>query len=144
VSQDDQGIDADGVRPPDAVVRHREHRFPGRELVVKVRYDQQEHAAVSAAAERATLTVSGFVAGAALASTGVGALPSQSVDRELLGELLAIRTALRRYAVNVNQAVAALNSGGPAPVWLERAIAGADRAVARVDEATVRVSQRLR
>jgi hypothetical protein len=30
--------------------RHRQHRFPGRDKVVKVRYDADEHAAVASAA----------------------------------------------------------------------------------------------
>jgi hypothetical protein len=46
--------------------------------------------------------------------------------------------------VNVNQAVAALNSGAEVPVWLQRAAAGASRAVARVDEVTIQVSRQLR
>jgi hypothetical protein len=50
---------------------------------------------------------------------------------------------LRRYGVNVNQIAAALNSGGPAPAWLELAVAGADRAVARLDIATQALTCRL-
>jgi hypothetical protein len=50
---------------------------------------------------------------------------------------------LRRYAVNVNQIAAALNSGGQAPVWLDRAVAGADRAVARLDTAAQTLARRL-
>ena len=58
-------------------------------------------------------------------------------------ELIQARLALRRYGVNVNQAVASLNSGGQAPVWLEQVGAGSDRAVARVDEATAALTRRL-
>jgi hypothetical protein len=59
-----------------------------------------------------------------------------------LGELLRLRLAIRRYAVNVNQAVAALNSTGEAPVWLSRAAAGAHQAVLSADAATRRVTGR--
>jgi len=124
--------------------RHRQHRFPGRDKVVKVRYDADEHAAVASAAGRAGLTTAGYVASAALAAATDKLPPTQAPLRELLSELLAARTALRRYAVNVNQAVAALNSGADAPVWLQRAAAGAARAVARVDEVTAQVSRQLR
>jgi hypothetical protein len=110
--------------------------------VVKVRYDDREHAALAGAAERAGLTVAGFLAGAGLSVAGQGPPPSQAADRELLGELLRLRLAIRRYAVNVNQAVAALNSTGQAPVWLSRAVAGADQAVVSADEATRRVTGR--
>jgi hypothetical protein len=124
--------------------RHRQHRFPGRDKVVKVRYDADEHAAVASAAGQAGLTTAGYVASAALAAATESPPPTQAPLRDLLGELLAARTALRRYAVNVNQAVAALNSGAEVPVWLQRAAAGASRAVARVDEVTIQVSRQLR
>ena len=124
------------------VVRHRRHRFPARDKVVKVRYDDREHGVLAAAAERAGLTVAGFLAGAGLSVAGQGPAPSQAVDRELLAELVQLRLAIRRYAVNVNQAVAALHSIGQAPVWLSRAVAGADRAVLSADAATRRVAGR--
>ena len=84
------------------------------------------------------LTVAGFLAGAGLAVAGQGPPPSQAADRELLAELLRLRLAIRRYAVNVNQAVAALHSTGDAPVWLSQAVVGAHRAVLSVDAATRR------
>ena len=133
------GLDEDAL--PSAV-RHRRHRFPARDKVVKVRYDERELAVLAAAAGRAGLTVAGFLAGAGLSAAGQGPPPSQVADRELLGELLRLRLDIRRYAVNVNQAVAALHSTGDAPVRLSRAVAGADRAVARVDAATRRVAGR--
>jgi hypothetical protein len=130
------GVSAAGV------ARHRRHRFPGRTESVRARYDRDELAAVAAAAERAGLTTSGYVAAAALAAASGSEPPDASGDRELLGELLQARLAVRRYAVNVNQGIAALNSGAGAPVWLERAVAGCDRAVSRLDELTVRLLQR--
>lgn len=155
-----------------AAGRHRQHVFPGRENVVKVRYADDERSAVGRAAELTGLRPSGFVAAAALllarglmgeegrepAAPGSGELPSVPAtlggrpvvvswsageDQELLEELIQARLALRRYGVNVNQAVAALNSGGTVPVWLEQAVAGSDRAVARVDEATAALTRRL-
>lgn len=57
-------------------------------------------------------------------------------DRELLAGLIPAQPALRRYGVIVNQVAAALHSGGAVLVWLEWAVAGADRAVARLDLAT--------
>ncbi len=124
------------------VVRHRRHRSPARDRVVKVRYDEHELAVLAAAADRAGLTVAGFLAGAGLSVAGQGPPPSQAADRELLAELVRLRLVIRRYAVNVNQAVAALHSTGEAPVWLWRAVAGADRAVVSADAATRRVAGR--
>jgi len=65
--------------------------------------------------------------------------PAPTVDREVLGELLALRTAIVRYGVLVNQALAAWHSTGNAPAWLQQAMHGAHRAVRRVDEATDRL-----
>ena len=165
--------------------RHRQHVFPGRGLVVKARYTEDERAAVAQAAMLTGLRPAGFVAAAALllarslaeeeqddaqvpagedaSPDGAGAArpptptPTPPVlagrpvlvawsagqDRQLLEELIQARLALRRYGVNVNQAVAAFNSGGPAPLWLEQAVAGSNRAVARVDEATTALTRRL-
>jgi len=69
--------------------------------------------------------------------------PASAADRAVLAELLQARTALRRYGVNLNQAVAALNSGAGAPVWLLQAVSGCARAAGRVDEVTVQLSRRL-
>ena len=73
------------------VVRHRRHRSPARDKVVKVRYEEREHAVLVAAAGRAGLTVAGFLADAGLSVAGQGPPPSQAADRELLGELLRLR-----------------------------------------------------
>ena len=101
------------------------------------------YAALAAAAERARLTPSGFLAGAGLVAAGQGPAPSQSVDRELLAELLRLRAAVRRYAVNINQAVMLMHSTGETPLWLSRAVADAHRAVVSADAATQRVARRL-
>jgi len=121
------------------MVRHRPHRFPGRDRVVKVRYDEQEHSALAEAAARAGLTPSGFLAAAGLSVATGQRAPAPTVDREVLGELLALRTAIVRYGVLVNQALAAWHSTGNAPVWLQQAMHSAHRAVRRVDEATDRL-----
>ena len=167
------------VRRDGSGARHRQHVFPGRALVVKARYTEDERAAVAQAAALAGLRPAGFVATAALLvaralaagekddaqvpagedvdaaddakAAGAPVLGGRPVlvswsageNRQLLEELIQARPALRRYGVNVNQAVAALNSVGQAPVWLEQAVAGSDRAVVRVDEATAALTRRL-
>lgn len=126
------------------VVRHRAHRFPGRRFEVKALFDDSEATAVRAAAALAGLTPSGYVATAAVTAARpstshdpVGS-PVVGVDRAVLAELLAARTAVRRYAVNVNQAVVLLRTaGGGEPVWLRSAAAGCDRAVQHLDELTL-------
>jgi hypothetical protein len=126
-----------------AFVRDRAHRFPGRRNALKVLYDDVEVASVRAAAQLAGLTPTGYVAAAGLTLSGSGVAPASSADRALLAELLQSRTALGRYGVNLNQAVAALNSGVGAPVWLLQAVSGCARASERMDRATVVLSRRL-
>ena len=124
--------------PGDAAVlvsRHRDHRFPGRGRRVTVRLCDEELAAIELAAGRAGLTPTGFVGAAALAAARGTAGPAASESREALGELMAARAAVRRFGVNVNQAVAALNSTGEAPDWLGQAVEATARAVGRVDAA---------
>jgi hypothetical protein len=124
-------------------VRDRQHRFPGRKHALKVLYDDVEVTAVRAAAEAAGLTPTGFVAAAGLTLAGTGTPPVSSTERQLLGELLQLRTALGRYTGNLNQAVTSMRCGEGAPVWLLRAVAGCARATERVDVLTVALSRRL-
>jgi hypothetical protein len=124
-------------------VRDRQHRFPGRKNALKVLYDDVEVAAVRAAAQTAGLTATGFVAAAGLTLAGASMPPPSSGERQLLAELLQLRTALGRYAVNLIQAVSVLHQGEGAPVWLLSAVAGCVRATERVDALTVQLSRRL-
>jgi len=87
------------------------------------------------AARSAGLTPSGYAAEAALAAARGVRAPSLMPVREALVELMAARTQVRRFAVNVNQAVKALNATGEAPEWLATAVAITDRAVERLDGA---------
>jgi hypothetical protein len=114
------------------VVRHRRHRFPARDRVVKVRYDDHELAVLAAAADRAGLTVAGFLAGAGLSVAGQGPPPSQAADRELLAELVQAaagdppvrgqRQPGRRRAAQHRRGpgVALAGSGGRGPGCRER------------------------
>jgi hypothetical protein len=111
---------------------------------VNLRLSDEEHAALVEAADVAGLTPAGFAAEAALAAARAEALPEYRALRSLLVELIAARTQVRRYGVNVNRAVAQLHATGGASGWLERAAAGADRGVARLDAAAEAVAGVLR
>ena len=123
---------------------------------MKVLYGDDEWALVVRAAQMMGLRPSSYVASAALSAAQLAVHPPEeegtgrrrwaaapAADRELLLELMQARAAVKRYGVNVNQAVAALHSTGQAPRWLEQAVAGARRAVERVDEAAALVARRL-
>lgn len=126
-----------------AGTRHREHHRPGRGRQVQLRLSEEEYAALARAAERAGLTATGYAAAAAVAAAMGTAPPSTSPLREALAEVMQARTQVRRFAVNVNQVAAALNSGGAAPEWTERAVAATVVAVARLDTAADALARRL-
>jgi uncharacterized protein (DUF1778 family) len=125
-------------------VRHRKHLRPGRSHLLRVSYSDDEVGALCAAAERAGLTLTGYVAAAALAAAqGKAAAAPTPVAREVLGELILARAQVRRFGSLLNQVAARLNSGQEPRVWLDRAVALGERAVARVDGAAARISERL-
>jgi hypothetical protein len=124
--------------------RDRSHVVPSRGHRINLRYDELEFAAVSAAARRVDLTPSGYAALATLAAATDGTPPLPEPMREALAELMAARTQVRRFGVNVNQAVRELNATGTAPEWLDRAVELTARAVARLDAAAEAVAWGLR
>jgi hypothetical protein len=124
------------VDPP----RHREHLLPGRPHRLRVSYSDAELAAVRAGAAQAGLTLAGFVAAAALAAAQGQPPPAPPVSREAVAELAQAHRQVRRLGTNLNQAAAKLNSGQTPPVWLERAVALAERALTRVEAAAARLN----
>jgi hypothetical protein len=131
----------------------RRHRFPGRLHRINLRLDDDEHRDLVAAAGRAGLTVTGFCADAALAAARGTTAPGSFIAgtgitrTELAGlqrDLFAARTAAVRAGTNLNQAVAALNATGEAPLWLNHAVARCSRTLARLDDVSARIDRRLR
>jgi hypothetical protein len=100
-----------------------------------LRYDDAEYDVLASAASRAGMTPTGYAAHVALdaARDATGSTPD--ADREVLLELMACRTQLRRYGNNINQAARILNAGGDPPEWLKNAIALTDRVVHGIDRA---------
>ncbi|WP_330186135.1 hypothetical protein KZZ52_41765 [Dactylosporangium sp. AC04546] len=131
----------------------RRHQFPGRRRRVNLRFDEAEHHDVVVAADRTGLTPAGFCADAALAAARGAAAPGRMVSgtavtrhelAELQRDLFAARTAIIRTGTNLNQAVAALNATGEAPVWLGLAVARCERALGQLDAVVGDVDRRLR
>ena len=123
--------------------RDRRHQQPRRGRLMMLRYDDAEFATVLDAAKRSGLTPSGFAAEVALAYATESRPPEGDPFREALVELMQARTQVRRFAVNVNQAVRELNSTGEPPDWLGRAVELTTRAVARLDVAAQAVARRV-
>lgn len=113
--------------------RDRVHVSPGRERQMKLRYSEAEFQAIAEAARHAGLTATGYAAEAALAAARQIEAPSVLPLRTALVEVMAARGQVRRFAVNVNQAMAALNATGQAPEWLSAAVTITTRSVERLD-----------
>jgi hypothetical protein len=131
------------------VGRDRRHAFPGRRRRIAPTFTEDEYAAVVVAARGLGLTPSGFCAMAALAAAGsgmaigTGAAGQREALAAVQAELAELRTSIVRVGTNLNQAVAALNSTGEAPVWLRHAVDRCARVLALVDDAASAVHRRL-
>lgn len=109
-----------------------------------LRLTAEEYDAVAHAATRAGLTTTGWAAHAVVALASGSAPPAEQSARETLVELIQARTQVRRYATNVNQAVAVLHTTGRPPEWLSQAVVLTNRATERLDAAADLLHRRLR
>lgn len=129
--------------------RDRRHAPVLRRWRINASFSNDEYATITTAAARMGLTPTGYLATAALAAAGHNGGVVGSHDRfealaGLQSELFDARTALNKAGGNLNQAVAALNSTGQAPVWLATAVRLVVRAVTALDEVISKVDRRLR
>jgi hypothetical protein len=124
--------------------RHREatRRQRKRSHRIVVLFDDSEFEDLSRAAGASGLTESGWAADAALAAARSQPAPDTGMSRQILLEMMAARTQVRRVGVNLNQAVAALNATGEPPLWLSSAVDMAERTVRRLDEAATALAHR--
>jgi len=145
--------DQTGLDEPAGVVgwprgRDRRHLYPGRPKRVAATFTEQEMADIQAAAAAVGMTPTGYLAEAGLAAAR--GTPPATLDpawerlAELQAALFDIRVAVGRIGTNLNQAVAAFNTTGKAPVWLDRAVALCERRMVRVDSVIEMVAGRLR
>jgi hypothetical protein len=112
-------------------------------------FSDDEHAAIVAAAAKMGLTPTGYLATAALAAARHhgGVVTGEERSEQLAGlqaELFDARTALNKVGGNLNQAVAALNATGQAPVWLASAVRLVVRVVTTLDQVVTKIDRRLR
>lgn len=109
---------------------------------MRVSLADDEYESVRAAAAREHLAVGAFVATATMAVVRGRERPEHAVLREVLGELIHASGQARRIGVNLNQAVAALNSAD-APLQLRWYAEAAARAVRKLDSLADEVCRRL-
>ncbi len=121
---------------------HRVHRAR-RTRQITVSYADDEFDLVQQAARDSGLTPTGYVAEAAVAAARGAPAPARDLLRATLQEMMAARTQVRRFAVNVNQAVAQLHATGEGPPWLSHAVHVTTGAVERLDVVTRDIAGQL-
>ena len=124
--------------------RRRQRGTPPRDIVVRVKFTAAEKAMLEQAADRTALSLGAYVGQVAMDAAEHRAAPVDSIDRELLLELMRIRGLLGQAGNNLNQAVAKLNSTGQPGPDLAPAADWVVRVARHVDEASLTVSRRLR
>jgi len=115
--------------------RHRRHQLPGRNRRVLLRLSEAEYDDLARASEGSGLTPTGFAAQAALAAAKGREIPEHGPLRLALVAFMQSRTQLRKVGVNLNQAVAQLNTTGEVHAAMERIVERVEEAVARNDAA---------
>lgn len=123
--------------------RRRQRCTPPRDIVVRVKFTAAEKATLEQDADRRALSLGAFIAEAAMDAAEHRAAPVDSIDREVLGELIRIRGLLGHAGSNLNQAVARLHSTGQPGPDLAPAADWVARVAEHVDDASLAVSRRL-
>jgi uncharacterized protein (DUF1778 family) len=121
----------------------------GHSEMLRPRFTPAERDEVDGAAASAGMSTSRFCAEAALAAArGTPMVLSAAQDREALvrlqRQLFMAAGEVKRFGVNVNQAVAALNATGVAPEWMGRAMTRVGYSINQLDEVILKVDRRLR
>lgn len=114
-----------------------------RSHLVKFFLAEDELAELDAAASRAGLARGAFAAEAALAVARGTAMPTSSPFRQALVEFMRAAGLVRRIGVNLNQAVARLNSTGQRGQDLAPVARMCARVVARLDETAEQVRRSI-
>ncbi|GAA1249606.1 hypothetical protein GCM10009665_45500 [Kitasatospora nipponensis] len=121
---------------PDRQPRRRRYQPTHREDVIAARLKPDEKAEITAAAKRAGLYPSGYLATAALAAArGSTTLKNNEQLDAAIDELAALRAAISRVGNNINQIAYVYNAGGHArPGELDHILGVLTRILASVDD----------
>jgi hypothetical protein len=121
-------------------------RSPGehqRSKLMTVRFTDSDLATVRAAAERAGMAVSAWVGELAVDAAEHRAMPPGWLHREVMTELVHLRSQIVWVGNNVNQIARAINSGIVPGMDLQPVLARLAEVVGSVEEAAEKVRSRM-
>jgi hypothetical protein len=121
-------------------------RSPGehqRAKTMTVRFSDGEWAAVCAAAERAGMAVSAWVGELAVDAAEHRAMPSGWLHREVMTELVHLRSQIVWVGNNVNQIARAMNSGIVPDMDLQPVLTRLTEVADSVEQAAEKVRRRM-
>jgi hypothetical protein len=124
--------------------RRRARQPVKRRRTVRFDLSDEEFRELSAAADRAGLARGAFAAQAALLAARSGLVVADSPLREALGEFVRAAGLVRRIGVNLNQAVAKLNTTGQRSGDLLPYAAESLRRAQLLDQAAEEVRKQIR
>lgn len=121
-------------------------RSPGehqRSKLMTVRFTDGDLATVRAAAERAGMAVSAWVGELAVDAAEHRAMPPGWLHREVMTELVHLRSQIVWVGNNVNQIARAVNSGIVPGMDLQPVLARLAEVVGSIEEAAEKVRRRM-
>lgn len=121
-------------------------RSPGehqRSKLMTVRFTDGDLATVRAAAERAGMAVSAWVGELAVDAAEHRAMPPGWLHREVMTELVHLRSQIVWVGNNVNQITRAINSGIVPGMDLQPVLARLTEVVGSIEEAAEKVRRRM-
>jgi hypothetical protein len=127
----------------DRPARRRSRADEPRGHVLKVKQSAAEKAKVAAAAARAGLAPAAWAGQTLMDAAEFRAVPVPVMQREILAELMRVRGLVRRAGVNLNQAVARLNTTGQPGLDLQPSAVYCARVLGHVDQAAEVIRRRL-
>lgn len=114
-----------------------------RSKLMTVRFTDSDLATVRAAAERAGMAVSAWVGELAVDGAEHRAMPPGWLHREVMTELVHLRSQIVWVGNNVNQIARAINSGIVPGMDLQPVLARLTEVVGSVEEAAEKVRSRM-
>jgi hypothetical protein len=121
-------------------------RSPGeyqRSKLMTVRFTDSDLATVRAAAERAGMAVSAWVGELAVDAAEHRAMPPGWLHREVMAELVHLRSQIVWVGNNVNQIARAINSGIVPGMDLQPLLTRLTEVVGSIEEAAEKVRSRM-